>query len=182
MNVAKETCSQFKPNEITFSVALAGYKRETVSMILYLHGLFVIHKSHKYYYIFCQHTKFFHPDLLAVSLHSPQNWQCYFWNPLIMLRTQSNSGLEKGVNRAMQLCILSALLLELDEYFITEHSLLRKTELFMVWANSIKRILLKRKVLITWITSYNLLLFWFLEEINNLYLTQLTIVTLCLAA
>lgn len=46
MNVAKETCRQFKPNEITFSVVLAEYKRQTASMIMHLHALFVIHKSH----------------------------------------------------------------------------------------------------------------------------------------
>lgn len=64
-------CTQFKPNEITFIAALAGYKGETVSMIMHLHALFVIHKFHKYF--FCQDTKFLHPDLFgSVSLKSTE--------------------------------------------------------------------------------------------------------------
>lgn len=51
--------------------------------------------------------------------------------------------MEKEVSRAKQLCLLSALLLELDEYFIIEHSLLRKKGLFQVWASFIQRIHLK---------------------------------------
>lgn len=64
-------CSQFKPNEITFLVALAGYKRETVSMIMHLHALFVIHKSHKYFFASIQSSSI--QTFLTVSLHSAQN-------------------------------------------------------------------------------------------------------------
>lgn len=64
-------CSQFKPNEITFLVALAGYNRETVSMIMHLHALFVIHKSHMYFFASIGSSSV--QTFLAVCLQSPQN-------------------------------------------------------------------------------------------------------------
>lgn len=67
-------CSQFKPNEITFLVSLAGYNRETVSMIMHLHVLFLIHKSHKYFLASLESPSV--QTFLAVCLHSPQNSEC----------------------------------------------------------------------------------------------------------
>lgn len=95
--------------------------------------------------------------------------------------------MEEEVSRGKQLCILSVSSLKLNEYFIIEHSLLRKSELFLLWAIFIKRIHLKWKKRICFHLHHFVKPFLFqglrsMAEKMKSRLTHLTVVTLYLAA